>query len=329
MCIEDETNKLWGLLQANCLYGGFSLNAWDYEPRANQDILPIVEHLEVILDCLLLQGHQSNIERLASPVLPQTRNGPKEKQKSVAHGGDEGEAVGASSDEGEAVKEINSFINTATKPARPSKANAQNVSRIQHQASGGGAGEEEMWQPAEDATEIDSKQFTISMICTKFRSAITLIACLCQLATLTAQYSQFREFFEELQKIMGISAYGAQLDNRTISEEQLDSLLEIFQFQNMKVLVKKLKMTVLRNVEYYAQPLQYEDSVRPRRKPSRILDAKQDQYDFIDIWFRSMMVSNLAALFVNKQLRNYKMLNAAFVDSQKVTNTVKLQQIFL
>ena len=144
MCIEDETNKLWGLLQANCLYGGFSLNAWDYEPRANQDILPIVEHLEVILDCLLLQGHQSNIERLASPVLPQTRNGPKEKQKSVAHGGDEGEAVGASSDEGEAVKEINSFINTATKPARPSKANAQNVSRIQHQASGGGAGEEEM-----------------------------------------------------------------------------------------------------------------------------------------------------------------------------------------
>ena len=38
--------------------------------------------------------------------------------------------MGESSDEGEAVKEINSFINTATKPARPSKADT-NLARIQ------------------------------------------------------------------------------------------------------------------------------------------------------------------------------------------------------
>ena len=51
---------------------------------------------------------------------------------------------------------------------------------------------------------------------------------------------------------MGISAYGAQLDNRAIKEDQLDSLLEIFQFQNMKVLVKKLKMTIKSNIEHYS-----------------------------------------------------------------------------
>ena len=32
MCIEDETNKLWQLIHASCSYGGFSLNALDFNP---------------------------------------------------------------------------------------------------------------------------------------------------------------------------------------------------------------------------------------------------------------------------------------------------------
>ena len=65
--------------------------------------------------------------------------------------GDDGdiEAIGESSDEGEAVKEINSFINTATKPARPSKADT-NLSRIQQMASGGVSFESDLWQPNEE-----------------------------------------------------------------------------------------------------------------------------------------------------------------------------------
>ena len=88
----------------------------------------------------------------------------------------------------------------------------------------------------------------------------------------------------------------------------------------MKVLVKKLKMTIKQNIDHYEQPLQYDDSVRPRRKPARIIESKQEQYDFIDIWFRSMMISDLASLFMNKHLRNYKALNSAAIDSQQVTN---------
>ena len=44
-------------MQANFVCGGFSMNAWDYDPHGNQDILPIIECLEDILDCLLLQGN--------------------------------------------------------------------------------------------------------------------------------------------------------------------------------------------------------------------------------------------------------------------------------
>ena len=118
-------------------------------------------------------------------------------------------------------------------------------------ASGGGSGESDMWQPNEEDPQVDNRQLAINMVCTKFRSSMTFMACLCQLATLTAKYNQFREFFEELQKIMGISAYGAQLDNRSINEDQLDHLLQIFQFHNMKVLVKKLKMTIKQNIDHY------------------------------------------------------------------------------
>ena len=37
-----------------------------------------------------------------------------------------------------------------------------------------------------------------------------------------------------------------------------------------------------------------------------------------------MMVSDLASLFMNKQLRNYKVLNSTIIDSHKVTNMAKL-----
>ena len=128
---------------------------------------------------------------------------------------------------------------------------------------------------------------------------------------------------------MGISAYGAQLDSREITQVQLDQLLQIFQFQKIKVLVKKLKMTIKRNIEHYGQPLAYDDSIRPRRKPSRIIDSQQDQYEVIDIWLRSIMASQLSALFMNKQLANFKLLNSTAIDSHKVTNMARLQQIFL
>ena len=70
--IEEETKKLWQLMQANLLLGGFSMNAWDYDPQGNQDILPIIECLEDILDCLLLQGNQDDIERVETPDLAKT-----------------------------------------------------------------------------------------------------------------------------------------------------------------------------------------------------------------------------------------------------------------
>ena len=95
------------------------------------------------------------------------------------------------------------------------------------------------------------------------------------------------------------------------------------------MLVKKLKMTIKRNIEHYGQPLAYDDSIRPRRKPSRIIDSQQDQYEVIDIWLRSIMASQLSALFMNKQLANFKLLNSTIIDSHKVTNMARLQQIFL
>ena len=59
-------------MQANFVCGGFSMNAWDYDPHGNQDILPIIECLEDILDCLLLQGNQDDIERIQTPDLAKT-----------------------------------------------------------------------------------------------------------------------------------------------------------------------------------------------------------------------------------------------------------------
>ena len=43
--IELESKKLWKLMQANFLCGGFSMNAWDYDPDGNKDILPIIDCL--------------------------------------------------------------------------------------------------------------------------------------------------------------------------------------------------------------------------------------------------------------------------------------------
>ena len=240
------------------------------------------------------------------------------------------DAVAEDSDEAAALRNPRSTItNSATNPRRESQQRTQGLNRAQHQVAAGGERDDEIWDPDEEDQKPDGRQFAINMICTKFRSGMTLIACLCQLAMLTAKYNQFREFFEELQKIMGISAFGAQLDTHGITEGQLDQLLQVFQFQKMKVLVKKLKMTVTRNIEYYGQPLAYDDSTRPRRKPARTVDSKQEQYDFVDIWLRSVMASHLAALFMNKQLRNYKVLNSTIIDSHKVTDMPKLQQIFL
>ena len=59
-------------MQANFVCGGFSMNSWDYDPQGNQDILPIIECLEDILDCLLLQGNQDDIERIQTPDLAKT-----------------------------------------------------------------------------------------------------------------------------------------------------------------------------------------------------------------------------------------------------------------
>ena len=41
------------------------------------------------------------------------------------------------------------------------------------------------------------------------------------------------------------------------------------------------------------------------------------------------MASHMANLFMNKQLRNYKVLNSTIIDSQKVTNMTTLQLILL
>ena len=62
-------------------------------------------------------------------------------------------------------------------------------------------------------------------------------------------------------------------------------------------MTKKLKLTVKQNIEHYEQPLQYEDSIRVRRKPARIIDQKQDHYDFIDLYFRSLMAKEMKSLF--------------------------------
>ena len=62
-------------------------------------------------------------------------------------------------------------------------------------------------------------------------------------------------------------------------------------------MVKKLKMTVKQNIEHYEHPLQYEDSIRVRRKPARIIDQKQDYYDFIDVYLRSLMSKEMSSLF--------------------------------
>ena len=70
----------------------------------------------------------------------------------------------ASSDEDNAIKEINTFISTVKDPKR------QNLSKIdQHRPTVDNA------RTTSDDDK-SGKQFTISMICTKFRSGITLIA---------------------------------------------------------------------------------------------------------------------------------------------------------
>lgn len=98
------------------------MNAWDYDPNGNRDILPFIDCLQDILDCLLLQGNQDGIGRIETPDLIKTPSLALQKKKTQAVG-DDGEIddIGASSDEGEAVREIKSLISTASKPVQPSK----------------------------------------------------------------------------------------------------------------------------------------------------------------------------------------------------------------
>lgn len=50
---------------------------------------------------------------------------------------------------------------------------------------------------------------------------------------------------------MGVSAYGSQLDNKQITEEMLTQLAQSFQLQHVKIMVKKLRLTVQQNIEHY------------------------------------------------------------------------------
>jgi len=64
------------------------LNALDFNPKANQDILPIVEHLETILDCMILQGFQSNLPSTTlqvdhSPLIKGTSPGKTAQSRKV------------------------------------------------------------------------------------------------------------------------------------------------------------------------------------------------------------------------------------------------------
>ena len=107
--------------------------------------------------------------------------------------GDDGEIdeIGASSDEGEAVREIKSLINTAKGPVQPSKMNklhSQNTAR----------GVKESDEPEAADNTLNTKETAINTVSIKFRAVTTLMTCLCGLATITAKYNQFRGFIQEL-----------------------------------------------------------------------------------------------------------------------------------
>ena len=104
----------------------------------------------------------------------------------------------------------------------------------------------------------------------------------------------------------------------------LTQLSQSFQLQHVKIMVKKLRRTVKQNIEHYEQPLQYEDSIRVRRKPARIIDQKQDHYDFLDVYFRSLMASEMASVFETRQLQNCRMLNNSAVSSNDIQNMENL-----
>lgn len=161
-----------------------------------------------------------------------------------------------------------------------------------------------------------SRERLIEEVSSIYRTELTFVTSLFLISTLVStKFNLSRELANELKMMLSVNAYGLDLDSTSISEEQLSSLKSLLHVERVKILLQKLRSSVKKNVEYLkkvqkealdeaggdADYIDYSKFVR-RVKSKNVDREAQKKYDFLDAWFRKILISNVLRNIQSKRI---------------------------